>query len=261
MRKMLLVLLIVVMIVTPCFAQELEPEWIFSLHGTAWKVLAEYLIFPPPVIIGPIGDEEPDVGFYRGKLYKIYSSGEAYIYGASFYIDMIVSSFFIDYSFMYWSSISTHVGGGVPEYNFGIALPIGIGMWVKWAYQWYRHPLLPFIRIELLIKTEDNWIPQPPAEISISPKQGEQGTILTNAQITFLNTTVGHVHNMFFNLPDGVAISNWTVISDTQVECDINIAADAQIGFRNIEIFYNDDNGLYKHLLRYDAFEVIEKTN
>ena len=169
---------------------------------------------------------------------------------------MIFCSIFIDYSFLHRSA-----GGGVPSYNFGVALPIGIGVWIKWAFQSYRNPFLPFIRIELLNKTEDNWIPQPPAEISISPNQGEQGTLITGAQITFFNTTISHIHNMLFNLPDGVDINNWTIISDTQVECDITIADDAPIGFRNIEIFYNDDNGLYKYLLRYDVFKVMGKTN
>jgi len=38
MKRTILVMLMVVIIVTPCFAQEIGPEGIFSLHGTKWWV-------------------------------------------------------------------------------------------------------------------------------------------------------------------------------------------------------------------------------
>lgn len=262
MKRTALVIIVAVMIATPCFAQEVEPEGIISLHGTAWKVLVESCIFPFPGI-GRIGDEEPDLGFYNDKLYRIQEYGVSYIENNSIYIDMIAFSIFTSNPpFRRNSSITTHLTAGVPSYDFGILLPIGIGMRITWACTWYRHPLLPFIDIELLSKTEDNWIPQPRAEISIFPNQGEQGTSLTDVQITFFNTTVSHVHHMCFYSYDstnGVDFNNWIVISDTQVECDITIPDDEPIGFRQIEIFFDEDDGSYRQLHMDHVFEVIEK--
>ena len=38
MKKTILAVLMVVMIATPCFAQEVEPDGLFSIEGTKWRV-------------------------------------------------------------------------------------------------------------------------------------------------------------------------------------------------------------------------------
>jgi hypothetical protein len=80
MKKLILAVLMAVMLATPCFAQEVEPEGIFSLHGTLWQTLptgVQLLPFPPSLV--PIDWE---FGFYGGEVYPG---------GYSFYIDMLLT--------------------------------------------------------------------------------------------------------------------------------------------------------------------------
>ena len=52
MKKTILAILTAVMVATPCFANEIEPEGIFSLHGTLWQALPIGLqIFPFPIVM------------------------------------------------------------------------------------------------------------------------------------------------------------------------------------------------------------------
>jgi len=44
MKKTILVVVMLVMVTTPCLA-EIEPDGSFSLHGTQWSIF-EFLIFP-----------------------------------------------------------------------------------------------------------------------------------------------------------------------------------------------------------------------
>jgi hypothetical protein len=105
--------------------------------------------------------------------------------------------------------------------------------------------------------------PHLPGEImSISPDQGEQGTTLTGVTITGINTTFDddppvEIH---FIPSEGLTISNINVISQTEVEFDLTIALDAPIGFRDVELIYEDEYSEYS-VNSNDAFEVLEKTN
>ena len=38
MKRKILVVLMAVMVATPCLAQEVEPDGLFSIEGTAWQV-------------------------------------------------------------------------------------------------------------------------------------------------------------------------------------------------------------------------------
>jgi len=82
MKKIVLLVLIAVMIATPCFAQEVEPEGIFSLHRTEWQALptgVKLLPFPPS--LEPL--YESVFNFYGGQVYP--EKG-----GDGFYLDMLV---------------------------------------------------------------------------------------------------------------------------------------------------------------------------
>ena len=51
MKRTLLALLMIVMITTPCFAQEIETEGLFSIEGTTWKCIGVAIqILEPPFI-------------------------------------------------------------------------------------------------------------------------------------------------------------------------------------------------------------------
>ena len=66
MNKTVLIVLMALMIATPCLAQELEPDGIFSLHGTLWKPCVIGLTTTPPFVL--IGCLET-IGFYQDTVY------------------------------------------------------------------------------------------------------------------------------------------------------------------------------------------------
>ena len=82
MKKTILVIVIAVMVATPCFAQEVEPEGIFSIEGTRWQSLPTGVQLLPFPSLVPI---DWGFGFY---------GGEASRYHTYFCIDMIVCSIF-----------------------------------------------------------------------------------------------------------------------------------------------------------------------
>ena len=139
MKKTILVVLMAVMIATPCFAQEVEPEGIFSIEGTRWEALPMGIhISPFPPSLEPI---DWGFGFYGGE---VYPSG-----GYSFYIDMLVCSIF-----------SVEYGPGATSrpvvFYMGILQPIGIGMVIRW---YMAYPNQFYLAISILIKASDNWAP------------------------------------------------------------------------------------------------------
>jgi hypothetical protein len=142
MKKTILAVLMVVIVSTPCFAQEGE-----SIEGTIWEVLPIGLrIFPTPGIWIP-GDLE--FGFYDGKVYQNLSPIEN-----SSYEDRLG---FIVFSTAN-SPVSTQAIGDVVEpLYFGILQPTGMGIVVEGHIS-----LIPpglFIKMGLLVKTGDTWIP------------------------------------------------------------------------------------------------------
>lgn len=76
MKKTILAVLMAVLIATPCFAEEVEPEGIFSLEGTLWNVCSVF--FPP---LDPYGIEvtcDLDYGFHHGIVYGCKNAGLGY---------------------------------------------------------------------------------------------------------------------------------------------------------------------------------------
>jgi len=142
MKKTILAVLMVVIVSTPCFAQEGE-----SIEGTIWEVLPVGLrIFPTPGI-WISGDLE--FGFYDGKVYQNLSPIEN-----SSYEDRLG---FIVFSTAN-SPVSTQAIGDVIEpLYFGILQPTGMGIVFMGDISIFPPGL--FIKMGLLIKTGDNWIP------------------------------------------------------------------------------------------------------
>ena len=139
MKKLILVVLMVAMVTTPCFAQEVEPEGIFSIGGTEWQALPTGVqILPSPSLVSL----DWHFGFYGGEVYHDESN--------SFYIDMFACSFF-------WSASKGGDSAGVFITRcFGILQPIGIGIVVEghWANR-----KLDNMNIGFLVKTDNNWTP------------------------------------------------------------------------------------------------------
>ena len=137
MKKTVLAVLMVVMFVTPCFAQEVEPSEVFSLHGTVWEHTAIItIVFPDPHFPSK---ESYDLGFYGGKVYNnALSRPESKPFNC--YIDLLVASFYVT-----WHGLSG---------TSGILLPNGKGISIVTAF-------IPFIALQILEVNiiNDNWTP------------------------------------------------------------------------------------------------------
>ena len=132
--------LMVVVVVTPSLPQEIEPSKIFSLHSTVWEHTAVItIVFPDPPL--PVS-ESFNLGFYRGKVYKR-PLRRPEPNPLSFYIDLLVSSFYVT-----WYGLSM---------VSGILLPNGKGVSIGIAF-------LPFIALQINEVTiiNDNWTPPEP---------------------------------------------------------------------------------------------------
>jgi hypothetical protein len=144
MKKIILVVLMVLLVSTPCFAQEVEPEGIISVEGTNWQTILVWTILPIPHFV-PAGTS---IGFSGGVVYPCHCIGNV---TNSVYYDMMVASFFM------YNAISTTPGSlSDSEVGFGILQP-ALGLGFMTAVQ----PLIPIpiVIMALLIKTDDNWTP------------------------------------------------------------------------------------------------------
>jgi hypothetical protein len=229
MKKSILVMLMAVMIVPPCLAQELEPKGMFSIEGTQWR--ASY-IFPPSA-----WTITTEMGFSGGEVY-MYSDRRGWMQCPnSFYVNALVASFAIDIM--------------KDSENFFICTcimqPLGIGVITIIGYGPYGPlPLFFFCQIGILHKIDDDWTP-PEAIIDITPNQGEPGTTLTNVTIKAISTTFqdNPPVEISFIPPDyGLTASNIEVRDNTEIIFDLEIAVDAPEGYRSVIVTY--DNGKKK---------------
>jgi len=232
-------MLFAVMVATPCFAQEVEPDGLFSIEGTEWQALIGMQIFPLPWIWEA-----------RGLYFHFYGGEVSPGMNESFYIDMLVCSIF-------WGYDRMGAGGGSDKWYYGILQPGGIGIVFERTSR--IHPTTPIINTALLIKTQDNWVP--PEFGSIFPNQGEQGARLTDVTITGVNTTFkdgSTVDVRFSPYHFSEIISNIRIISNTEIMFDLDIEADAEIGIRNVTVRWDEKK---ESIGGYDVFEVLPKTN
>ena len=119
MKKTILVVLMAVMIATPCLAQEVETDGIFSIEGTWWEGEDMALFYSHPGL---------EIGFFEGDAY----GNNAYQFNFAFYFDTpLFSSFFL----------SAYDHGGY--YVTGVLFPlIGFGFGVERIYPNRPFPVL-----------------------------------------------------------------------------------------------------------------------
>jgi hypothetical protein len=141
MKRTILVVLMTIIIATPCLAQEVETDGIFSIDGTRWESLPiTMMIFPIPWLFP---DTEYSISFSDGKVYPSLEPATN-----SFYLDLgIVSIFMYENVLGGWGTVFHR------ETGFGIFQPIGIGMMISSSTT--RLPV-PMIGMSLLIKTDDD---------------------------------------------------------------------------------------------------------
>ena len=92
---------------------------------------------------------------------------------------------------------------------------------------------------------------------SISPSEGQQESTLNDVSITGINTTFEQdgVNEITFTPSEGIEVDGISVQSDTQVEFDLTIAADAEIGKYTVTVFYDNNT---KFITGIEQFEVTE---
>jgi len=104
--------------------------------------------------------------------------------------------------------------------------------------------------------------PTPPKILSISPDQGEQGTVLTGVTIMTKDSTLEDdgVSEIYFHEPDGLTVSNINVISQTEIAFDLEVEEDAPVGTRGVVVILSFKPLVFLYNSEVD-FEVTEKTN
>jgi len=150
MKSIILVVLMVALVATPCFAQEIEPDGMFSLHGTLWKGygLSFYIKIEPFVF--PDLESMYGLAFYKGDVYGGVSNNASYI-------DLLVVSICYDIVF---------IKDKAWRIFLGIMQPIGIGVYTKLEYtpsfQWNpgttSQPAFIYT-IGIMLKVDNNWTP------------------------------------------------------------------------------------------------------
>jgi len=264
MRRTILSVLITLMVATPCLSQEVAPDGLFSIEGTRWRScgVSSSLRFSWDgsgsgfnFSTGCFGGS---YGFDEGKVYFCYKDEFCFKQASSFYIDTPLVS--IAYNGKPFPS---------PYVYLFIMQPTGFGVYTIFASSFERmSTLFPegtaytgwgmSLSMGIMFKVENNW-PGPPEFGFISPDEGEQESILS-LTVTCLNTTFRDDPpvDITFVPSDGLTISNISVISNIEIEFDLEIATDAPTRFRDVIVTY--DNG-GESIRGNSVFEVLGRTN
>ena len=91
MKRTILAVLMVVMVSTPCLAQEIETDGLFSIEGTLWDV-CDITIQLSLSIDQPFNVECYRMGFYQGTVYSCLEHSGCRPSSAPTYIDSPVLS-------------------------------------------------------------------------------------------------------------------------------------------------------------------------
>ena len=154
MKKIILAVLMVVMVATPCFAQEVETEGIFSIEGTLWSGCETGCT-------KEVGDGPPEcdfscegtTGFYQGKMYSC-NETRCLSYSTKTYFDSPLISI-----------VNFRTRYDVVGMRSYILQPSGFGVYTELGC-YERFPYLPFpttrycyFGIGIYFKVDNNWSP------------------------------------------------------------------------------------------------------
>jgi len=176
MKRTILVVLMVLMVTTPCSAQAVETDGIISIEGTRWQRCPMLMILPSPHI-GCDESADSGIGFYQMRVYTFIGGFGFFIPARlSMYVNMLGVSTYFSYKIPPPRGNLWETGFMFPAVGFGIGITYGS-----------TNLIIPIFSISILNKVDDNWIP-PEGINDISPDEGEQGTILTDVTIGSINT-------------------------------------------------------------------------
>ena len=150
MKKTILVALLIVMISTLCFAQELEPGGIFSLDGTLWRVCKIALYSFEPPFFSMNCDEE--IGFYQGNVFRL-GQHIYWHYQTYNYVDLGVVSIAWDIFLSNPPSWHYYLAIMQPTIGFGAFTEIGRGCG---CYHFMCSCQFDY-EIGIMFKINDNW--------------------------------------------------------------------------------------------------------
>ena len=140
MRKTILGIVIVLLVATPCFAQEIEPDGLFSVEGTLWNVC--YITITFSLSIGqPFSMYCNRMGFYEGAYWCVEDECRL---GGFLYIDSPVLSIAYVLPFRGYFTLL-------------VMQPIGIGIGIGYK-DLSPHPSFEY-SIFLMYKIDNNWTP------------------------------------------------------------------------------------------------------
>ena len=141
MKKTILVVIMVVMIATPCLAQEIEPDGLFSLEGTEWRRIGVAIrtAIPP---FRPIDDTV----YFTDRTVQTTSGTIAIIWDVDNYLDFLV--------------LSVAWGGSIYHRAMMILQPaIGVGVFSGLVYDMSRitsPPRLVGVSFGVMFKIDDD---------------------------------------------------------------------------------------------------------
>ena len=157
MKKTFFVVLMAVMVATPCLA-EVETEGLFSIDGTIWYMCGVFFYWPSAL---PVRWEcgMSGLAFYQGKIYDCSEThcaarpNPSIESGICSYVDLGVMSFVFDLEYHY-------------DVVLAILQPIGLGVFTDTSLE------APFRDgIGIMYKTNDNWKP-PIASVDVWGSSG-----------------------------------------------------------------------------------------
>ena len=153
MKKTILALLMAVMLATPCFAQDVEPEGMFSIEGTLWR-LCHVTVSVPYFYIGCY---EWEMGFYQGY----YSQTPIAAYtcdkgGIDCQEDPFLSVINLGVVSILWE---TSLSNNNWTYFLAILQPFGLGLYSRMRLRLGFSGFPTFYEIGIMFKVDDNWTP------------------------------------------------------------------------------------------------------
>jgi hypothetical protein len=150
MKKTILALLMVALVATPCFAQEVETDGIFTIEETRWGFCEISVATVFPWVLPSCGS----MGFYQGTVYLCTMGGEncQTLSDSYSYIDLLVVSIVTDINYS-----SRHNW----DIYLAIMQPIGLGMFTYlgcWPSVWINAGGCGF-DIGIMFKVDNWWTP------------------------------------------------------------------------------------------------------
>lgn len=212
MKKSTLAALMVVLVATPCFAQEVEPEGLFTIEGTLWNVCGISISDDQLLNIGCY-----EMGFDQGTVYSNKDNAWSADERLSYIDTPLVSIAYIGQSFL-------------QDLYLFIMQPSGFGVYTRL----YSLVLGGGFETGIMFKVGT---PEPQF-VSIAPSEGEQGDQNIMAIITAINThfTSGET---FVSFGEGIEVVGAVdVDSRTELSVQINIDETATPGPRSVTVTY-----------------------